>query len=81
MPLGKTGIEFGIGKYNIRIVFRSFSERTFVCVNQILSGLLQVFNDCLNEIILPKLLGRQAGSNRDRSEGEKFSTSYTQCNL
>jgi len=53
----------------------------FVCVNKILAGLLQVFNACLNEIIMPKLLGRQAGSDRDKSEGEKFSTSYAQFNL
>jgi hypothetical protein len=31
MPLGKTGVEFDIGKYNIRVVFRSSSERMFAC--------------------------------------------------
>jgi hypothetical protein len=31
MPLGKAGIEFDVGKNNIRIYIRSSSERMFAC--------------------------------------------------
>ena len=73
MPLGKTGIEFDIGKYNIRIVFRSSSERMFVCCFIIsLSGLLQVFNACFYEMFLLKLLGRQKGFEGERESYIQF---------
>jgi len=73
MPLGKTGIEFDVGKNNIRIYIRSSSERMFACCFNIsLSGLLQVFNACLNKIFLPKLLGRQKGFEGERESYIQF---------